>query len=380
MKYRPDSRQEGRMKFIPLCWLMVALIISGCGSNEPVRIGFIAGTSGRVADLGLTGMDAVQMAVEEWNNKGGINGRPIRLLIKDDKQDADTAKKMVQELLDAKVEAVIGPMTSSMSVAVKPLFDQARIAFVSPTSTSQVLSGQNDYFFRVTSTTKEFASKNAAYHIKIGDMKRICAIYDLSNKVFCENWLDNFTALFTAEGGEILNVLSFQSGRNESFPENVRKALEKSPDGILIIANSMDSALLCQQIRKFDPNIPITLADWGATERLLELGGRAVEGVTVVQTFNRDHEGKVYQDFRTRYIDRYKREPGFPGVYAYDAAQVVLNALKHQRANQDIKDVILSQKKFPGLQVEIVFDEFGDVSHSNASISIVKNNSFVVLE
>ena len=152
------------------------------------------------------------------------------------------------------------------------------------------------------------------------------------------------------------------------------------PDGILIIANSMDSALLCQQIRKSNHSIKITLADWGATERLLELGGKAVEGVTVVQTFDRDSPNPKYQAFRKTYLERYDREPGFPGVYAYDAAQVILTALSAQKKGQNLKETVLSIRQFDGLQGQFSFDDYGDVMRSNASISIVRNRKFVIME
>lgn len=142
----------------------------------------------------------------------------------------------------------------------------------------------------------------------------------------------------------------------------------------------MDSALLCQQIRKIAPDMRITLADWGATERLLELGGKAVEGVTVVQTFDRENPAPRYQAFREAYIKRYDREPGFPGVYAYDATEVILTALRAQKRGKTLKETILALRKFEGLQGEFSFDDYGDVMRSNASISVVRDRKFVVVD
>jgi branched-chain amino acid transport system substrate-binding protein len=271
-------------------------------------------------------------------------------------------------------------MTSDMAMAVTPLTNGARVLTVSPTVTTQQLSGQDDFFFRVTSTTREYASRSARYQIKSGDMHRISAAYDRGNRSFCENWLENFKNPFTESGGEILTTVGFKTDEDQSFSEIAMELLAPNPDGVLIIANSMDSALLCQQIRKADPNINITLADWGATERLLELGGKAVEGVTVVQTFDRDSPNPEYQAFRKTYLERYRREPGFPGVYAYDAAQVVLKVLRTREKGQGLKETILAIRQFEGLQGEFSFDDYGDVKRSNASISIVRNQKFVVVE
>ncbi|CAB1059221.1 ABC transporter, substrate-binding protein (cluster 4, leucine/isoleucine/valine/benzoate) [Olavius sp. associated proteobacterium Delta 1] len=378
MKSATFSRQ-------PICSLVVTLILIsiaqlGCDAKKPVRIGFIGGTSGRVADLGISGLDAVQLVVEQCNKQGGIDGRQVQLLIKDDQQIPDTARQAVQDLIREDAVAIVGPMTSDMAMAVAPLVNEARVLNVSPTVTTQRLSGRDDYFFRVSSTTLEYATRSAHYQIKSGDMRRIAAAYDKGNRSFTENWLENFKAPFIAGGGEILATIAFKTDEGKSFSEIARELLVPDPDGVLIIANSMDSALLCQQIRKTNHSIKITLADWGATERLLELGGKAVEGVTVVQTFDRESPKPQYQSFRTTFLERYHREPGFPGVYAYDATQVVLTALRAQKRGQSLKETVLSIRQFDGLQGKFSFDDYGDVKRSNASISIVQNQKFVVVE
>ena len=374
-------RRFHRFLFAFFTLFMMCFAFSGCDGKEvPVRIGFLAGTSGRAADLGISGRDAVQMVVDECNRSGGIGGRPVRVIYKDDQQDPEIAKRAARELVAESVVAVIGPMTSDMALAAVPVFNEAEILVVSPTATTQALSGLDDYFFRVTSTTEPFARKSARFQIESGDMRRIVAIYDEGNRSFCENWIENFRRAFTDLGGEILSVIGFKSGEQLSFLEIARQTLALGPEGVLIVANSMDSAMLCQQIRKMDASTLITLADWGATERLLELGGKAVEGVTVVQTFNRESTAPQYLVFRKAYMERYQREPGFPGVYAHDAAKVVLSGLLARQEGRSLKETVLSMGKFEGLQGDFVFDDFGDVKRSHVSISVVRNNKFVVVE
>ena len=360
--------------------LILSLVFFSCKPSEPVRIGFLGGTSGRVADLGIAGRDGAQLAVEICNQSGGITGRKVQLVIKNDEQTPEIAERGVRELISEGVLAIVGPMTSAMAVTVVPIVNKARILLVSPTATTEELSGRNDFFFRVTSTTGVFASRNALYQIKAKRMRRVVAVYDLSNKSFTENWLKNFRHAFTEGGGEIVKTLTFKSGSDTKYLEIARELLAIRSDGVLIIANSMDSALLCQQIRKLDIHIPITLSDWGATERLLELGGKAVEGLTVVQTFDRNSTAPKYQEFRQNYIERFNREPGFAGVYAFDAANVVIEALKKRKDGQNLKETVLALRKFEGLQSPFSFNDFGDVRRPHVSISIVRDGQFVVME
>lgn len=360
--------------------LVIGMALIACTDKAPVRIGFVGGTSGRVADLGVSGRDAAQLVVEQCNADGGINGRPVQLLIEDDRQDPETARSAVAKLIEQGVAAIVGPMTSDMAVAVAPLVNQAGVLMVSPTATTQALSRIDDQFFRITSTTEDFAAKSARHHLASGKIRRFAAVYDLGNRTFCENWLAVFREVFAAGGGQIVTAIGFSTNAERTFLDMARDLLAPRPDGVLIIANSMDSAMLCQQVRKIDSDIPISLADWGATERLLEMGGAAVEGVTVVQTFDRDSPSPRYQAFRRTYLQRYGREPGFPGVHAHDATQVVLTALRLRQKDRSLKQVLLANRQFQGLQSDFSFNDFGDVQRSLASISIVRNRQFVVVE
>jgi len=359
--------------------VILCVVLSGCSPSEPIRVGFVGGTSGRAADLGVAGRDSVQLAIEERNQGGGISGRRLQLIVKDDEQDPEVAKRVVQELINEGVAAIIGPMTSAMGAAVAPIADQAKILLVSPTVTTEELSGKDDHFFRVSSTTREFARRTALYQLKTNRMRRVAAVYDLGNRAFSENWLKNFTEAF-AQGGQVVLTLGFQVGNDTTFLSIAQELLADDVDGVLIIANSMDSALLCQQIRKLDARIPIVLSDWGGTERLLELGGKAVEGVNVVQTFDRNSSAPRYQAFRQTYLERFHREPGFPGVYSYDATTVVLDALSQRQGEQSLKETVLAVRTFEGLQSSFSFDDYGDVKRPHISIGIVRDGHFLVVE
>jgi branched-chain amino acid transport system substrate-binding protein len=271
-------------------------------------------------------------------------------------------------------------MTSDMALAAAPLVNESEIFTVSPTATTQQLSGQDDFFFQLTGTTRDYAARSARFQVESTEIRRVAAIYDLNNRSFTEEWLEEFRKVFVSLGGEIIERVGFRVEDGRNFLEIAAEALTAGPDGVLIVANSMDSAVLCQQIRKIDSRIQITLADWGATERLLELGGKAVEGITVVQTFDRDTPSLRYRAFRDAYLKRYDREPGFPGVHAYDAVGLVLEALRLREGGRCLREIVGSMGRFEGLQKTIEFDEFGDVKGAYASISIVQNGTFVVLE
>ncbi len=359
--------------------LLSYAVLPGCAPPEPIRIGFVGGTSGRVADLGIAGRDAVLLAVELRNRAGGVAGRQVELLIKDDQQNPDVAQRAVRELIAQGVVAIIGPMTSAMAVAMTPVANEAEIALVSPTVVTNELTGKDDYFLRVSSPTREYVHKIALYGRNAWGLRRVTAVYDLNNRAYTGDWLDDFRAAFTEAGGEIIQAIGFESGDETAFLRIANDLLAPQPDGVVIVANSVDTAMFCQQIRKLDARIPLIGSEWGATERLVELGGRAVEGLSVAQIFDRNNTAPRYQTFRQTYLDRFQREPGFGGVTAFDAANVVLEALAKHPAERNLKKTILALRRFEGLQHPVVFDEFGE-ARRDSLIMVVRDGQFVVVQ
>lgn len=362
--------------------LIVALaaifFLLSCNAHKPVQIGFLGGISGRVADLGIGGRDAAVLAVEQRNLSGGINGRMIELIVEDDQQDPQIAKQAMQRLIDKKVAAVVGPMTSAMAMSVVPLANSAQLLLMAPTVTTTDLSGIDDYFFRVIDSTTEYARKSANYHFSVQGTKRITVALDVRNKAYTDSWLRDYRKDFEAAGGLIAEVVPFSSSDDLRFSELAQRLLQPQPDGALILANSLDTALLAQQLRKRSATVHINACEWSATERLIELGGKAVEGMVIAQFIDRASQQASYLAFRQAYLARFKREPGFPGLIAFDATNVVLDSLARQLPGQTLKQTILSRQEFAGAQSLIRFDTHGDAAR-DIFLTTVRDGVFVRL-
>ena len=192
--------------------LIVSTLLPSCSREEPIRIGFIGGLSGRVADLGISGRNGAILAVEQRNSMGGINGRRVHLVAVDDKQDKDTATREFTSLIDQGVQAIIGHMTSSMSVSTVPLANKHHLVLISPTSTTTHLKDLDDYFLRVCATTDTYGAEMAGYFRNIKKLDRVTVLYDLGNKAYTESWINHFSDEFTRLGGEIVQKVTFTSG------------------------------------------------------------------------------------------------------------------------------------------------------------------------
>lgn len=353
-----------------LTLLPILAALAACAPPEPIRIGFIGGLSGRVSDLGIGGLQGAQLAVELRNKAGGVKGRPVELIEADDQQDPEISLKALNMLIDRRVAAVIGPMTSAPAMAIVPRANQAKLMVMSPTVTTGDLLGIDDYFFRVIPATREFVRTNADYYFRELGLRRIRLIFDERNKSYTESWLNEFTKSFSEMGGMVLPPLPFTSSEDTQFPALAREALSHKPDGIILITNSVDAAMLSQSLRRLDARITLGTSEWAATERLAELGGKWVEGITVAQFFERDGRMPTYLSFRAAYQSRFSREPGFPETFSFDATNVILDALENQKPQQSLKEALLARKHFTGAQRQIEFNENGDTLGRTFMVSI----------
>ncbi len=358
--------------------VFLTVLLNSC-ERKPIRIGFVGGMSGRVADLGVGGRNGALLAIEERNAQGGINGRQVELIVRDDEQNPDTAEKITRELVERNVEAIIGPMTSSMAQVMVPIVNKARLVAVSPTVTTSDLTGLDDYFLRVLPDTNSYAPKSARFHFDKLGLRRAAIIYDSGNSSYTVSWLTAFSKTFERLGGRVVAVNSFKSGGNVAFSPIARDLLRHNPDLVVLVCSTVDAALLCQQVRKLAPRVTITVSEWGSTERFIELGGAAVEGVYIAQFVDYGNTAPRYRNFLSSYRKRFGQDPGFSALGGYDAATVVMDAMAVKKEGIPLKDAILATGVFQGVQRKIVLDRFGDTGCSTF-MTVVKGGHFLTLE
>ncbi|MDM8535586.1 ABC transporter substrate-binding protein [Desulfobacterales bacterium HSG17] len=367
--------------FIEICltiFLLTALL-AGCERKEPVKIGFTGCLTGRLSDLGTAGRNGTMLAVEQINGAGGINGLPVELLVRDDKNKAEAALKADQELIGEGVSAIIGHVTSSMCLAALPVINDNRIVMISPTASSDKLTGLDDYFFRVCPDNNAQTIYLARHTVEKMKLNRLSLVYDLSNPAYSERVYKLFRDTFKGLGGEVLLTETFTSGKNASYFDISERLLKDQPQGVFIVAGAMDTAMICQHLRKINPDLPIISSGWALAPALLQPGGKAVEGVIFSHSLDEKSNDKQFLEFKKQYVQRFGNAPEHPaGIFAYEAAQLLFTILAETKEPKDIKPAILKQKSFQGLQGKLHIDPFGDVQR-NYFIVTVKDGEFITI-
>lgn len=155
------------------------MALGGRGPQEPIRIGLIAGLSDRGSDFGESVRNGVILAVEQQNQAGGIKGRKIELIVRDDGQNAEQARRAARELIDLPAGSLIGPATSSMAAVVVPMMNEAQLTLISPTATSPDFHGKDDRFFRAPTARPPKPASNTP---RLRDeLQRVGIAFDASN-------------------------------------------------------------------------------------------------------------------------------------------------------------------------------------------------------
>ncbi len=362
--------------------ILLSLPLAACRKPEPVRVGFFGGLTGRAAGLGTSGRNGFMLAIEQANATGGINGRTIEPFTRDNRMETERSKSALQELLDVPVVAIIGPMTSQVAVTVLPDVNRARIPMISPTVSTSQLSGLDDYFLRAYYSSSQASELLADYLATRRSLPRMVALYDVSNLAYTEDWVKNFKQHYPQRQGQLLDVIPFELKGDTHYRELADRALAHNPQGILLLANALDTAMIAQQFGKRGIRIPLYATGWSYSDDLLQFGGQSVEGLTIIQSANPEAANPESQAFRQAYFDRFNEPPNFPAIHAYDATRLLLAALaKGVSSGPALKAELLSLTPRPGAQgASIAFDRFGDLSRPELHLATVEQGKFRPLQ
>lgn len=359
-------------------FLLLCLALVGCQDREPLKIGFVGGLTGRNGDLGTAGRDGAQMAIDAFNGAGGLNGRKLELLVKDDKSDPEEGKRVVKELLAGNVAAIVGPMTSVIAASSVPLIDSAKVLMLAPTVSSADFNGRDDFFFHLN-LNQDTARSTADQVFTVQGARSAALVYDISNKSYTASVADAFKKRFVELGGTVIVEQTFNSKENPDYMKLVQDLSERKPQAIFIIAGALDSAMICQQLKKNGSTSRRFIAEWAGTNEFIKAGGNAVDGVYMFQHFNSDSSHPPFVAFKSSFSKRFGDVPGFAASYSYETVYIIVEALKKNPDVTRIKENIIGLRQFKGLQGDIVLDRFGDPERSHFLMQ-VRDGRFVRME
>ncbi|WP_415718337.1 ABC transporter substrate-binding protein [Maridesulfovibrio sp.] len=368
--------QQITSKFILLLFFLMA--VTSCTDNNSINIGFVGSITGRNSELGVTARNTLQLMVEEQNKNGGINGKRLNLVIRDDMSSPAGAKAAITNLIKKDVRLILGPITSAMAEPTTEAIAGRHVLVMSPTMSTDFLANKDDNLLRTATGSSRQAETIAERAFSLG-LGRTAVIGDMENPKYVNSIAQRFRTLVKQFGKEIPVEIKYSSSQNTNFNDIARKVAVKNPDSILFITNGFDAAMLAQALRRAGLNDARFFGvSWSQSNDIITHGGRAVEGMRLIALHDYGNVDPKIAALKKKYIDRYNKEPSF--IYTRYAAifKIAVYGLEHAKSynpNQ-IKRTILEKRNFNEFGREIIFNRFGDAKEQY-NLVIIKDGNFV---
>jgi branched-chain amino acid transport system substrate-binding protein len=345
---------------IVLCLIIHHIFwIGACDSKkEAIKIGLAVNLSGRGGTAGEYIREGAMIAAEEINQKGGIHGRPISLVIKDDENTDDGIIKADRELIAQGVPIIIGHTHSESTLKAYPyVTSRDTLLFTSYTATSR-LTGKDDLFFRTSVDTVSYGRALSALLSK-RQLKRVCFLLDMSNSSFTLEYMEQTGKHFS---GNTYSV-EFNSRKETNWDIVIRELMEPNPEAIVLLTEVTMTGVSAQKLRArgFEGDLIATL--WAQTFDLMRYGGKAVEEMTIITFIKPRYDNLEYKAFDGKIKENFHHSVTARAVRAYEAVYMISEALKKCSAYtaMEIKRNLLSLPEVNYIMGAVRFDAFGDV-------------------
>lgn len=347
---------------------LLSVVLMGClavactkqgGGGDVIKIGAAGPLTGENAAFGQDQLNGMKLAVEEWNAKGGINGKKIAIVEGDDQRDPKQAVTAANKLVNDGVFAVVGHFNSNCSIPASAVYNKAGIPQISHGSTNPKLTEQGfDNVFRVCGRDDQQGKVAADYVADVLKLKKVAVLHDKTT--YGQGLADEFKKAL----GNKVQVVAYEgitTGEKDYSPV-VTKVKAAGPELVFFGGVYSEGGLLAKQLRAIGVAAPFMGGDGIMMDDFIKIAGPASEGD--LATFGPDtKEAPAAKGFNENYRKKYG-EPGVYSVYAYDAANILFQSL--QKAGGDKKKLIeaIHAIDYNGALGHIQFDAKGDVKVS----------------
>jgi branched-chain amino acid transport system substrate-binding protein len=352
----------------------VTVIMTGCTKQDQnvIRIGAAGPMTGDQSKMGIDLRNGVELAVAEWNERGGVLGKKIELLSGDDQADPKQAVSIANKFVNQKVTAVVGHWNSNCSINASSYYDAAHIVAISPASTNPRLTRQGfKTIFRVCGTDDQQGAVAADFAVQNLKLKRIAVLHDKTT--YGQGLADYFKK--AVEGKVQVVYYDGIQTKDPDYKAVLTAINEKRPDAYFFGGVYPEAGRLVRQAKEVGMNIPMITGDGVYDPTFISIAGKSAEGTYV--TFGKDPSGlPTTKAFTEKYKAKYG-EPGPYSVYAYDAANIVLSSIKASGTTDGLKIAeYVAKGAFPGAFGEITFDKNGDVTKAPYVVWVVRSGRF----
>ena len=326
--------------------------------------------------------EGLRMAVDESNAAGGVLGRRVRLVERDDKESVDEGRLVAQQFgADPDVVAVIGHLQSYVAVPAAGIYDLSGLVMVSPTATDPELTSQGyRRVFRATFTERE-VGRQMADHAAARGYRRVAICY-IRNR-----YGRGLANAFEERGGEIgVAVVARQSydpsdqGDALAFAPIVREWKDLEFDAVFLAGEVPSAAEFVVEARRQGLRAPILGGDAMSSDALLAAGA-AAEGTTVATVFHPDEPRPEVRRFAAEFRRRYGVAPDAGSALGYDAVRLLVSAMRDAKSTdpEAVARALHATRGWGGVTGAFTFAPNGDLVARPIVRTVVRGGRFEYL-
>ncbi|MBQ7882411.1 MAG: ABC transporter substrate-binding protein [Treponema sp.] len=345
-------------KVIEVVTLAIAgLMMIGCSgkSESTIKIGAVGPLSGSVAVYGTDCKNGIELAIEEINAAGGVNGKSIELVSEDDEGNPEKSVSAYKKLVTKdKVNLIVGSLTSGCTMAISSLAQAQKVLMIAPAATATAITDAGDYVFRACFIDPFQGTVGAKFALQTLGSKKAAVLYDVGND-YSVGLTENFVKTFEEAGCEIVAKESYSTG-DKDFNAQLTKIKNANPDVVYLPDYYGTVALIAKQLRAQGITTPIVGADgW---DGLTDNAGAEVLNGYYSNHYAADSTDEAVQKFVTSYNTKYNKTPTAFAALGYDSVYMLKDAIaKAGSADSESVKAALAETNGDYVTGHITFDE-----------------------
>ncbi|RNC29914.1 MAG: Leucine-, isoleucine-, valine-, threonine-, and alanine-binding protein [Candidatus Dichloromethanomonas elyunquensis] len=392
-------QKESMLKVGLVLMMAVSLIIGGCSSNkgtaanspsgkESYKIGAVIDVSGNSSSLGIPERDTLLMMAEKINASGGINGHPLELVIMDNKSDETEAVLATKTLVEKGVLSILGASSSGPSMAMLKTAQSEKIPMVSMAAASTIVepAAERQWVFKTAQSDIVMIHKIMEY-LKKNNLTKIAFMY--MNNSYGDNGKNAITAAVKDSGISIVAQEKFDAADKDMTPQ-LTKVKASGAQAVVVWAIPPSASILTKNYKDLGLTIPLIHSHGVGNQSFIDLAQGAADGVilpigklTVAsQVPENDPQKKILDSYIADYSKKYNTQPNSFGGYAYDALNLVVNAIEKAGADRaKIRDELEKTKGLTGISgvFNMSAQDHNGLKEDSAVMVQIKNGKWQLL-
>lgn len=294
--------------------------------EAPIQIAIAVAQTGNASLFGQEQVIGAQLAAEHFNAAGGVNGRPIELVLQDAGTDEAGAINAFQTLIASEVVAIVGPTLSQQAFAADPLAEEAGVPVIAPSNTAPGIPEVGAYIARISAPVTVVAPNAVNAALAMDPSITDVAVFFAQNDAFSSSETVVFQGVVTSLGLNLAPVQTFQT-TDTDFSTQITNALAGNPQLIIISGLAVDGGNLIRQLREFGYTGLIVGGNGFNTPNIFPVCQQYCEDLIVAQAYSPLNESEINATFTELYSASQERTASQFSAQAFTAVQVIVEAL-----------------------------------------------------